>query len=77
MNPGQLFQMCLDDVINKRVGAMNSNVFRTQGNLSMAPAGFVQKVPDQAYLNRARHSVFQKIDLSEMDFSKIPYHPKP
>lgn len=36
-----------------------------------------QLVPDMAYRNAKRGSVFQKVDLSKMDFEKIPNYPKP
>jgi len=36
------------------------------------PAGFVQRVPDAAYRARQRHSVFQKVDLTVIDFANMP-----
>lgn len=37
----------------------------------------MQKIPDRAYLSRGRASVFQNYDVEKMDFSKIPFYPKP
>ena len=44
--------------------------------LGAKPAGFVQKVPDAAYRARQRHSVFQKVDLTAIDFGNMPQYYK-
>jgi len=40
------------------------------------PSNFKQNIPDGRYLNRKRASVFQKVDLKDLDMEKIPQYPK-
>lgn len=79
------------DVINKKVKNINPTIFRTfqggGGDLQQQeltnslvnpnrPQGFVQKIPDKIYKQEKRTSVFQKVDLSIIDFNRIPQNIK-
>ena len=74
-NATQLFMKCLAGCTEKRLPNLNPNIFRTDES-SKAPRGFVQKIPDQAYRQAKRGSVFQKIDLSVLDSQEIPSYSK-
>jgi len=41
MNPGQILLTSVDNVVNKKAANINPSVFRTQGTIRNAPAGFV------------------------------------
>ena len=68
-----MFAKCFDDVVNKRLPNLNANIFRTnQSGAVGRPSNFTQVVPSQEYRENKRGSVFQKVDLNSLDFSKIP-----
>jgi|TARA_B110001450_G_scaffold229134_1_gene229509 hypothetical protein len=67
-----LFQQCLDDVIQRRMDPINPGILTNQ----QRPANFQQKIPDAAYKMRQRHSVFQKVDINAIDITKIPVYQK-
>ena len=80
----QLFLKCLTGCVEKRLPNLNPNIFRTapsagkrgsQGHPS-TPKDFKQLIPTAEHLNQKRGSVFKKIDLSVLDFSKIPNYKK-
>lgn len=73
---------CLTGYVEKRLPNLNPNIFRTapaadksHGHPS-TPKDFKQLIPTQEHLNQKRGSVFKKIDLSVLDFSKIPTYKK-
>ena len=44
--------------------------------MNNAPTGFQQVVPNLEYRQQKRNSVFQKVDIDSIDFSKIPNYKK-
>ena len=75
----QLFLKCFQDYTEKRVPALNPNMFRTAQSLPMSkntPSSFKQVIPNRESMNQKRGSVFKKIDMSVLDFSKIPNYKK-
>jgi hypothetical protein len=40
------------------------------------PEKFTQKIPNADYRNRKRGSVFQKVDISNLDFSRVQTYEK-
>lgn len=87
-----LFLTACQDVISKKVSNINPTIFRTfdhnagpsdAGSTPRAakmnpnrPEGFVQKVPDRSYKQEKRTSVFQKVDLSVVDYSLLTQNTK-
>ena len=47
-----------------------------QPDIKEPPAQFTQKIPNADYRNRKRGSVFQKVDINALDFSKVQTYEK-
>ena len=68
------FVESFENVAYKRVGKLNPNIFRT--SKESRDYGQKQMIPGEEYRKVKRGSIFQKIDLDELDQTAIPKYAK-